>query len=170
MLIDLFAGTVDGKVFRSTDEGQTWKTLGSELTNTDITTFTFSSDRSQLLTGTRIGSIFRYQQEQWASLNAGLNQVDETLLLLNQMQPSFTSEDYGQPSYAQLSLTCPIEIRTGAEDGSEMGAFSFLKHAQREANFASQPRGISPVWLASRYHFTSHREGNHEGRLYPIHL
>jgi hypothetical protein len=134
-LIDIFAGTIDGKVFRSINEGQTWETIGSELTNADITTFTCSDDRAALLVGTRIGSIFRYGQQRWTSLNAGLNQVDETLLLLNQMQPSFTSEDYGQPSYAQLSLTCPIEIRTGAEDGSEIGAFSFLKQPQREANF-----------------------------------
>lgn len=133
-VIDIFAGTVDGKVFRSMDEGQAWETIASELTNTDITTFAFSTDRTELLIGTRIGSIFRYRQQQWTSLNAGLNQVDETLLLLNQMQPSFTSEDYGQPSYGQLSLTCPIEIQTGAEDGSEMGAFNFLKQPQREAN------------------------------------
>ncbi|HMR67355.1 MAG TPA: hypothetical protein PKE64_25360, partial [Anaerolineae bacterium] len=38
------------------------------------------------------------------------------------------------PAYGQLSLTCPLEIKTGAEDGLEMGAFSFLKQPQREAN------------------------------------
>ncbi len=50
------------------------------------------------------------------------------------LKPSFTSTRYGHPAYGQLSLTCPLEIKTGAEDGLEMGAFSFLKQPQREAN------------------------------------
>ncbi|UBF28583.1 glycoside hydrolase [Kovacikia minuta CCNUW1] len=72
--------------------------------------------------------------QRWRSLNSGLGQVDETLILLSQMQPAFTSKDYGQPGYAQLKPTTPIEIRAGAEDGSEMGAFNYLKQPQREAN------------------------------------
>ena len=48
--------------------------------------------------------------------------------------PQFTDLRYGQPGYAQLSPTCAVEIRTGADDGSEMGAFSFLKQPQREGN------------------------------------
>ena len=51
-----------------------------------------------------------------------------------QMVPTFSDRRYGQPAYGQLSLTCPVQIRTGAADGSEMGAFSFLKQPQREAN------------------------------------
>jgi hypothetical protein len=50
------------------------------------------------------------------------------------LRPSFTSVHYGHPAYAQLGLTCAEEIRTGAGDGSEMGAFSSLKQPQREAN------------------------------------
>ena len=50
------------------------------------------------------------------------------------MAPAFTSIRYGDAAYAQLSLTCPIEIRTGAEDGSEMGVFSHLRQPQRESN------------------------------------
>jgi hypothetical protein len=41
--------------------------------------------------------------------------------------PSFTTTLYGQPAFAQLLLSCPAEIRTGAEDGSEMGVFCHLK-------------------------------------------
>jgi hypothetical protein len=48
--------------------------------------------------------------------------------------PSFTSARYGHHAYAQLSRTCPLAIKTGAEDGSEMGVFNFLKQPQREAN------------------------------------
>ncbi len=51
-----------------------------------------------------------------------------------QIVPSFTARLYGDPAYGQLSHTCPAPIRMGAEDGSEMGAFSFLKQPQREAN------------------------------------
>ncbi|HSJ57013.1 MAG TPA: hypothetical protein VLC95_07515 [Anaerolineae bacterium] len=48
--------------------------------------------------------------------------------------PAFTSVVYGEPAYAQLTQTCAEEIRTGAEDGAEMGAFEHLKQPQREAN------------------------------------
>jgi hypothetical protein len=54
--------------------------------------------------------------------------------------PGFVSQTYGDPTYAQLALTCPEELRTGAEDGAEMGAFRFLQQPQREANLrASLP-------------------------------
>lgn len=48
--------------------------------------------------------------------------------------PVHTSTDYGDPGYGRLSPACPEEIRTGAEDGSEMGVFCHLKQPQREAN------------------------------------
>lgn len=48
------------------------------------------------------------------------------------LRPSFTSRHYGNPGYAQLAASCPIEIRRGAEDGSEMGAFHDLYCPQRE--------------------------------------
>lgn len=48
--------------------------------------------------------------------------------------PSFTAIHYGLPAYAQLRLSCPIQIRTGAEDESEMGVFSHLKQPQRAIN------------------------------------
>ena len=47
------------------------------------------------------------------------------------------SNRYSDPAYGQLSSTCPAEIQMGAEDGSEMGAFSFLKQPQRTANLQS---------------------------------
>jgi hypothetical protein len=50
------------------------------------------------------------------------------------IKPSFTSRDYGQPGYAQLKLTVPAEITSGADDGAEMGVFYFLKQPQREVN------------------------------------
>jgi hypothetical protein len=50
------------------------------------------------------------------------------------LTPLFTSVHYGDPGYAQLSRSCAEEIKTGAEDGSEMGVFGILKQPQREAN------------------------------------
>jgi len=50
------------------------------------------------------------------------------------VRPVFTSATYSDPAYAQLSIVCPEETGTGAEDGSEMGVFSHLKQPQREAN------------------------------------
>ena len=66
--------------------------------------------------------------------------------------PNFTSTRYGDPAYAQLGLTCPIQIRTGAEDGSEMGVFSSLKQPQREANLHQRlqeylPFGLEPALI-----------------------
>jgi hypothetical protein len=57
--------------------------------------------------------------------------------IVGRLAPAFTATRYGDPAYGQLSLACPVEICTGAEDGSEMGAFSFLKQPQRAANLQS---------------------------------
>ncbi len=51
--------------------------------------------------------------------------------------PTFTSRQWGSPGYAQLGRSCAPEVRTGAEDGAEMGVFWFLKQPQREANLRS---------------------------------
>ncbi|HEY9852411.1 MAG TPA: hypothetical protein V6D28_23260 [Leptolyngbyaceae cyanobacterium] len=48
--------------------------------------------------------------------------------------PQFTSTRYGDAAYYQLSQRCAIEIRQGADDRSEMGAFHDLYQAQRETN------------------------------------
>ena len=51
--------------------------------------------------------------------------------------PGFTSLELTHPAFAQLARDCPLEIRAGAEDGAEMGAFRFLRQPQREANLRS---------------------------------
>jgi len=50
------------------------------------------------------------------------------------LRPNFTSVRYGEPGYCQLSRNCPVEIRQGADDGSEIGVFRELFQAQRESN------------------------------------
>lgn len=49
------------------------------------------------------------------------------------VRPQFTSLRFGDAAYAQLSGRCPAAIRTGADDGSEMGAFHDLFQPQRVA-------------------------------------
>ena len=56
------------------------------------------------------------------------------LIRLARLRPRFTSTHYGDPAYGQLALNCADEIRTGAEDGSEMGVFQQLYQPQRETN------------------------------------
>ncbi|MGH9866928.1 MAG: hypothetical protein ACREAA_02020 [Candidatus Polarisedimenticolia bacterium] len=49
------------------------------------------------------------------------------------VRPVFTSLRYGDPGYCQLSQECAAEIREGADDGAEIGAFHDLQEPQREA-------------------------------------
>lgn len=70
-------------------------------------------------------------------------------LIRGWLVPAFTSAKYGDPAYAQLHLSCPAQIRTGAEDGSEMGVFCHLKQPQRETNLRMRleeylPFGLEP--------------------------
>lgn len=57
-------------------------------------------------------------------------QISETL----RVKPQFTSLRYGDPGYGQLSQRCAVEIRTGADNESEMGAFNELMQPQRETD------------------------------------
>lgn len=50
------------------------------------------------------------------------------------LRPVFASTRGGDPLYGRLATTCPSEIRGGADDEGEMGAFNFLRETQREAN------------------------------------
>jgi hypothetical protein len=50
--------------------------------------------------------------------------------------PAYTSLVWGEPSYGQLSARCPLEIRAGAEDGGEMGAFHHLRQTLKAARLA----------------------------------
>lgn len=52
------------------------------------------------------------------------------------MVPRFSSLRYGDPGYCQLHASCPCEIRTGAADEGEMGAFHDVYGPQRQAGLA----------------------------------
>lgn len=63
------------------------------------------------------------------------------------LAPVFCSQTYGDPRYARLASTCPEEIRKGAENGSELGAFNHLMEPQREANVREAVRRYLPFGL-----------------------
>ena len=71
----------------------------------------------------------------------------EKSAILSRIVPRFASTTLFTPNYCQLSVNCAEEIRTGAEDGSEMGAFSFLKIPQREANIKASLDEFLPLGL-----------------------
>ena len=48
------------------------------------------------------------------------------------LRPVLTSTRYGDPGYCQLDRRTPAEVRTGADDESEMGVFHDLFQPQRE--------------------------------------
>ncbi|MFD8294200.1 hypothetical protein ACFV2B_39090, partial [Streptomyces lavendulae] len=59
--------------------------------------------------------------------------------------PRFTSTAYGTPGYAQLSAACPPEIRRGAGDGSEPGAFHGLFQPRREDGLRGRLAEYAPA-------------------------
>ena len=63
------------------------------------------------------------------------------------VRPTFTSVRYGQPGYAQLGTACVAEIREGAQDGAEMGAFQSLMQPQRETNLRVRMEEYLPFGL-----------------------
>ena len=71
------------------------------------------------------------------------------------VRPQFTSDCYGLPAYAQLSLECAEEIRRGASDESEMGAFHNLYQPQREAILAARLNEFTPAGLEAGIIFAS---------------
>ena len=54
--------------------------------------------------------------------------------IVRRMRPGFVALSASHPAYAQLRPATPPEIRTGASDESEMGAYHLLFAPQREAN------------------------------------
>ncbi|MFG2195246.1 hypothetical protein [Streptomyces sp. NPDC048639] len=61
------------------------------------------------------------------------------------VRPLFSSERYGTPGYAQLAAGVAEEIRRGAEDGAEMGAFHDLYQPQREDSLRARLAEYAPA-------------------------
>jgi hypothetical protein len=78
----------------------------------------------------------------------GVDPAHETVVR-DSMRPVFTTTSYGLAAYCQLSDLCAAEIRGGAEDGAEMGAFRLLEQPQREANLGIRLDEYLPFGLES---------------------
>ena len=63
------------------------------------------------------------------------------------VRPRFTSMRYAHSAYCQLACDCAQEIKRGAEDESEMGAFHNLYQPQREANLRSRLIEFTPAGM-----------------------
>lgn len=63
------------------------------------------------------------------------------------VEPEFNSIRYSTPGYCQLADACADEIRTGADDESEMGAFHDLYQAQRAANLRTRLDDYTPAGM-----------------------
>jgi len=63
------------------------------------------------------------------------------------VEPEFNSVRYGTPTYCQLADACAMEITTGAEDQSEMGAFHDLYQPQRRANLTTRLGEYTPAGI-----------------------
>jgi hypothetical protein len=129
--VTVHASTVFGTVHaRSVDAGNSIFTglVTTIRRQVGCLRFCYVSDDSQTGRRYRCQPDLVLEEEPDASLHAGIRL---------RTQPSFTSSTFGQPGYAQLSQNCASEISGGAEDGSEMGVFNYLKQPQREVNLRS---------------------------------
>jgi hypothetical protein len=63
------------------------------------------------------------------------------------VQPRFISTRYGTPAYGRLADDCAEEIRGGADDESEMGAFHDVFQPQRTANLRARLDEYTPAGL-----------------------
>lgn len=65
----------------------------------------------------------------------------------------FNSTRFGDPQYGQLSVVAPDTIAKGAENGSEMGVFSFLLNPIRLASVRAKVNEFGPVGVLAQYLF-----------------
>lgn len=57
--------------------------------------------------------------------------------VIARVQPGYTSSNPADAGFAQLRRATPPELREGAEDSAEMGAFRYLQQPSRAANLAA---------------------------------
>jgi hypothetical protein len=89
------------------------------------------------------GRRFRCQPD----LAQAASALDNNDAVAARVRPAFVAETYGDPAYLQLANACPSEIATGAEDGSEMGAWRFLQNPHRVANLRASLEEYLPASL-----------------------
>jgi hypothetical protein len=73
----------------------------------------------------------------------------------SRVEPEFNSMRYGTPDYCQLANACACEIKSGADDESEMGAFHDLYQPQRTANMKIRLNEYTPAGMDAGIIFAS---------------
>jgi len=68
-------------------------------------------------------------------------------LELDRVRPHFNSTRYGTATYCQLARDCAVEIKSGADDQSEMGVFHDLFQPQRETNLRTRLDEYTPAGM-----------------------
>ena len=87
-----------------------------------------------------------------APKNSRLPKPYESFLFNKDTNHWFTSRKFGQPGYGQLSDTAPIALKRGAENGSEIGAFSTLINPIKLDSLKAKvdeymPFGLIPIFI-----------------------
>ena len=90
---NVFAGTGDGKIFRSTDTGENWEQVGS-LSNARVRSFVFNMS-GHIFAGTQGGGLFRSTDNgvTWTRLNISHNNI--LSLAINPAQTIFAGTEGG---------------------------------------------------------------------------
>lgn len=109
-----FGGTINGGIFRTTNDGQNWTAFNNGLPTTDIRTLAFNKISGKLFVGTEGSGVFRYQanEAKWIAVNVGLTNLNIQTLYIDDNgylfagTPSggvFSSKDNGE-NWAQLNI------------------------------------------------------------------
>jgi hypothetical protein len=92
--------------------------------------------------------VLKAVQEKFAHGDISSSERDaETASEQLRVEPEFNSKRYGTPTYCQLADTCAEEIKRGADDESEMGAFHDLFQPQRAANLRARLDEYTPAGM-----------------------
>jgi hypothetical protein len=92
--------------------------------------------------------VLKAVQEKFAHGDISSSERDaETASEQLRVEPKFNSKRYGTPTYCQLADTCAEEIKRGADDESEMGAFHDLFQPQRAANLRARLDEYTPAGM-----------------------
>ena len=132
-------GSVHVRQLESADQSLFMGPVTSDQTQAGCARFSFLPLESQVPRRYRCQPDFAIRQatdeatSRYPNLSASeLDQI--AARVRSRLQPIWTSRQFGQPGYGQLHGSCPVEIRAGAEDGSEMGVFHDGFQWQRESN------------------------------------
>ncbi len=102
-------------------------------------------------------SCFRFSAASPGDPEEGLPRRFESSTSIEIQRAFFTSLRFGDPGYAQLSLLAPPELARGAEGGSELGAFSFLRRPIRLASVVAKVDEFKPAGVIAQYIFEGER-------------